>query len=104
MSADEAVSRHFYANLGADGLRRRSRPDWDAAVVDLAAGYLAGRGRILNLGCGYGRIAIPLTARGYRVIGLDHVPSPGSALGAPAQHGRVDAGQEPRGDGAARTQ
>lgn len=104
MSADEAVSRYFYANLGADGLRRRSRPEWDAAVVDLAAGYLAGRERVLDLGCGYGRIAIPLTARGYRVIGLDHAPSPGSAIGAPAQHGRVDAGQQPWGNGAARTQ
>jgi len=65
------LSRNFYANLGAEGLRRRSRPEWDAEVVELIASYLGGHERVLDVGCGYGRIAIPLAARGYRVTGLD---------------------------------
>ena len=71
MPADEDLSRNFYANLGAEGLRRRSRPEWDAEVVELIASYLGGHERVLDVGCGYGRIAIPLAARGYRVTGLD---------------------------------
>lgn len=30
------------------------------------------RGRILDMGCGYGRIAIPLAKLGYDVTGIDH--------------------------------
>jgi ubiquinone/menaquinone biosynthesis C-methylase UbiE len=71
MSADEALSRSFYANLGAEGLRRRTRPEWDAAIVELTAGYVGERERVLDVGCGYGRIAIPLAGLGYRVTGLD---------------------------------
>jgi SAM-dependent methyltransferase len=67
----EALSSSFYAKLGAEGLRRRSRPAWDAAITESAAAYLGERERVLDAGCGYGRIAIPLVARGYRVIGLD---------------------------------
>lgn len=72
MPADAALSRDYYANLGAEGLRRRSRPEWDAAIVELTASYVAGSKRVLDVGCGYGRIAIPLAARGYLVTGLDH--------------------------------
>ena len=75
MPADEALSREYYASLGAGGLRRRSRPEWDAAIVELTASYIAGRKRVLDVGCGYGRIAIPLAARGYLVTGLDHSES-----------------------------
>lgn len=71
MPTDEALSRNFYAKLGAEGLRRRSRPKWDAAITELAAGYIGRRERVLDVGCGYGRISIPLAARGYQVTGLD---------------------------------
>jgi SAM-dependent methyltransferase len=71
MPAGNSLSRDFYARLGAEGLRGRTRPDWDAAITELVAGYIGRRERVLDLGCGYGRIAIPLAARGYRVIGLD---------------------------------
>ena len=71
MRADNVLSRRYYAELGADGLRRRSRPEWDAAIVDLTASYVADRETVLDVGCGYGRIAIPLAVRGYRVTGLD---------------------------------
>ncbi len=71
MPYDEAISRKFYTTLGAEGLRRRTRPDWDAAITSVLAAYLGKRERVLDAGCGYGRIAIPLAARGYRVCGLD---------------------------------
>lgn len=71
MPHDEALSRRFYTTLGAEGLRRRTRPEWDAAITEVLAAYLGKRERVLDAGCGYGRIAIPLAARGYRVSGLD---------------------------------
>jgi ubiquinone/menaquinone biosynthesis C-methylase UbiE len=71
MPTGEALSRKFYAKLGAEGLRRRSRPQWDAAITELVAGYVGLRERVLDVGCGYGRIAIRLAARGYQVTGLD---------------------------------
>jgi 2-polyprenyl-3-methyl-5-hydroxy-6-metoxy-1,4-benzoquinol methylase len=71
VSSSEAQSRSFYARLGAEGLRRRSRPEWDAAITELVAAYLGERERVLDAGCGYGRIAIPLAMRGHRVTGLD---------------------------------
>lgn len=71
MTRSEALSRSFYAKLGAEGLRRRSRPDWDAAITEHVASYLGVRERVLDAGCGYGRIAIALAARGYQVSGLD---------------------------------
>ena len=74
MSHDEDPSRRFYTALGTEGLRRRTRPDWDAAITEVLAAYLGKRERVLDAGCGYGRIAIPLAARGYRVTGLDVTP------------------------------
>jgi SAM-dependent methyltransferase len=71
MPHSEALSRSFYARFGAEGLRRRSSPDWDAAVTEQVASYLGERERVLDAGCGYGRIAVPLAARGYQVCGLD---------------------------------
>jgi SAM-dependent methyltransferase len=71
MPHDEVLGRSFYAKLGAEGLRRRTRPKFDAAVTEAVAAYLGERERVLDAGCGYGRIAIPLAARGYQVSGLD---------------------------------
>jgi len=48
------------------------RPEWDASITEAVATYLGTRERVLDAGCGYGRIAVPLAARGYRVTGLDH--------------------------------
>jgi len=71
MPHHEALTRSFYAALGAEGLRRRTGPEWDAVITQASAAYLGKRERVLDAGCGYGRIAIPLAARGYRVSGLD---------------------------------
>jgi len=47
---------------------------FDASVVEPAVDFLeqlAGDGRALELGIGTGRIALPLSARGVRVVGID---------------------------------
>ncbi|MBI2913567.1 MAG: class I SAM-dependent methyltransferase [Chloroflexi bacterium] len=42
----------------------------ELALIDLALALPPGA-RLLDLGCGYGRVAIPLAQRGYAVTGLD---------------------------------
>ena len=39
--------------------------------VDLVDEFLAGSGRVLDAGCGTGRLAIELDKRGYKVVGVD---------------------------------
>lgn len=64
---------HFDERVAArydDGLGDWGSPDVIAATVDFLAG-LAGDGRALELGIGTGRIALPLSARGVAVHGID---------------------------------
>src|SRR4051812_5947191 len=72
MAGSEEISRAFYAELGADGLASRTRPEYDQQVVAALLELLPPAGRILDVGCGYGRVAIPLALAGFRVSGLDH--------------------------------
>jgi SAM-dependent methyltransferase len=52
--------------------RTRALPDEiQAAVIEVLRGELAGRGRVLELGVGTGRMALPLHARGVDLIGMD---------------------------------
>jgi len=67
----EAISRAFYAGLGADGLANRTRPEWDEQIVGAVVELLPPEARTLDVGCGYGRVALPLARAGYAVEGLD---------------------------------
>lgn len=67
----EELSRAFYDALGADGLAARTRPEWEALILHDLAELLSPGSRILDVGCGYGRIAVPLALAGHRVSGLD---------------------------------
>jgi SAM-dependent methyltransferase len=67
----EEISRAFYAQLGAEGLANRTRPEWDATIVAAVVEMLPQNARVLDVGCGYGRIALPLARAGYEVEGLD---------------------------------
>ena len=68
-------SRAFYRALGATGLTIRTTARWDAQIVTALRGLLPPTGRLLDVGCGYGRIAIPLAELGYDVTGLDIAPN-----------------------------
>lgn len=53
-----------------EGLFAPATAEADADFVDRALALERG-GRILDLGCGFGRHAVPLAARGYRLTGVD---------------------------------
>jgi SAM-dependent methyltransferase len=75
MSESERLSRAFYESLGAAGLAARTTPEWDAAILARLFEMLPARARILDVGCGYGRIALPLARGGHRVDALDLSPT-----------------------------
>ena len=64
-------SRAFYRALGASGLAIRTKPEWDEQIVGALLELLPPAGRVLDVGCGYRRIAIPLAGLGYEVTGFD---------------------------------
>ncbi|MFC7175783.1 class I SAM-dependent methyltransferase [Halosegnis marinus] len=61
---------------GTEGYYAAYRPDYpDALVADLADGFALGAdARVLDLGCGTGRLAVPL-ARHASVVGMDPNPT-----------------------------
>ena len=64
-------SRAFYRAVGPTGLAIPARPPWDARTLADLRGLLPPAGRVLDVGCGYGRIALPLAELGYTVTGFD---------------------------------
>src|SRR4051812_41075467 len=70
-----ARSRAFYRALGRDGLAIRTKPEWDAAMLDALRALIPATGSVLDVGCGYGRVAIPLARLGSDVTGIDIAPN-----------------------------
>ena len=75
MSQSEETSRSFYAQLGAEGLANRTRPEYDETQVAAVRDMLPDNARVLVVGCGYGRVALPLARAGYTVEGVDLSPN-----------------------------
>jgi SAM-dependent methyltransferase len=85
VSTSAELSRSFYAQLGVEGLARRTRPEWDEQIVSALLELLPARARVLDVGCGYGRIAIPLARAGFDVDGIDVSPNLVEAAHAAAE-------------------
>jgi SAM-dependent methyltransferase len=60
---DEAIARGYDASLGAASLVTVDR--------QFVEQHCQPPGRLIDLGCGTGRLLVPLAARGYRVVGVD---------------------------------
>jgi SAM-dependent methyltransferase len=75
MSESERLSRAFYEALGAEGLAARTTPEWNAAIVARLVESIPPGARVLDVGCGYGRVSLPLAEGGYRVDGIDLSPT-----------------------------
>ena len=54
---------------------RRDIPFWSAFALRASADHTQSRGPVLELGCGTGRVAIPVAQHGARVIGIDRSAS-----------------------------
>jgi SAM-dependent methyltransferase len=74
MPRSEDISRAFYAGLGVTGLEARTRPEWDRKILEALQAMIPDASQILDVGCGYGRIALPLAGLGHRVTGVDIAP------------------------------
>ncbi len=74
MRESERISMEFYGALGEEGLTARTRPEWDAAIIHAVELLLRPGDRILDVGCGYGRITIPLAEKVYFIRAVDIAP------------------------------
>ncbi len=76
-SSSAQVSRQIYEQLGVAGLESRTSEDADQQTVERVLDRLnrTPLKSVLDAGCGYGRIAIPLAKAGYRVTGIDISPT-----------------------------
>jgi ubiquinone/menaquinone biosynthesis C-methylase UbiE len=70
----EEMARAFYDQLGAAALAARTTAAWDQQIVARVLQMLRPGQRVLDIGCGYGRIAVPVAVGGYQVVGLDISP------------------------------
>lgn len=69
------TSKEFYAKLKPEGLgKRKSALRTKRELSDIKK-LLNKNRKILDLGCGYGRITIPLAKQGYHIEGIDITPS-----------------------------
>src|SRR5947207_14209704 len=74
MTGSGNLSRNFYKHIKRRGLEARTSLEWDRSIGKMLTALFSPDVQILDVGCGYGRIAIPLAELGYQIKGLDLSP------------------------------
>ncbi len=64
-------ARRLYRTVGPDWLMDKADPAYTDALLAKIRAYLKSGDKILDICCGYGRLAIPLLEDGYDVTGID---------------------------------
>jgi 2-polyprenyl-3-methyl-5-hydroxy-6-metoxy-1,4-benzoquinol methylase len=61
----------FYKELTAEGLMNRTNKKWSEQIINDIKNKISKKHKILDVGCGYGRISVPLAMQGYNISGVD---------------------------------
>lgn len=71
MNNSTHVAKEFYRKLGAKGLEELAR-EWRVSDdVKIVRKLLRKGDKVLDAGCGYGRVAMPLARAGFDITGID---------------------------------
>ncbi len=68
-------TKEFYKKLKTEGLSRLMNKERDKSYLKFLKLHLKKNQKILDLACGYGRLAIPLAKAGYDIDGIDLAPN-----------------------------
>jgi SAM-dependent methyltransferase len=64
-----------HAGWWQDGFTDGADPEYEEQILPIVAEHLAGRRRVLDVGCGEGQLARRAAAGGAAVVGLDPIPA-----------------------------
>jgi len=67
----KSPSLDFHDTIGKEGLSSLTTKKYDRAILHHVRSLLRKGQKILDAGCGYGRISIPLLKKGFDIYGID---------------------------------
>jgi ubiquinone/menaquinone biosynthesis C-methylase UbiE len=67
--------REFYTEQGAEWLSQRKTDEQTSKELEYITRFLKKGWKVLDLACGYGRMAFPLASMGFEVEGIDITPA-----------------------------
>jgi ubiquinone/menaquinone biosynthesis C-methylase UbiE len=86
-SESEQIALGYYKRLGPERMQRRFSADHTNTCIQLVLSYTSSKHRILDAGCGAGRICVPLAMRGMRMTGVDLSPD---MINAARKHAEIN--------------